>query len=104
MKIGFLFPGQGTQTIGMGKDLYEKYEEYRKIYEKVNKIRADGEEETKEAGWSCYGSSVECGSCTVCAICDSVGQFWKWRADADGVSGSDTDEQYSSAKQFFEAV
>ena len=38
MKIGFLFPGQGTQTIGMGKDLYEKYEEYRKIYENVNKI------------------------------------------------------------------
>ena len=38
MKIGFLFPGQGTQAIGMGKDLYEKYEEYRKIYEKVNKI------------------------------------------------------------------
>ena len=38
MKIGFLFPGQGTQTIGMGKDLYEKYEEYRKIYEKANKI------------------------------------------------------------------
>ena len=27
MKIGFLFPGQGTQKIGMGKDIYEKYEE-----------------------------------------------------------------------------
>ena len=38
MKIGFLFPGQGAQTIGMGKDLYEKYPEYRKIYEKVNEI------------------------------------------------------------------
>ena len=33
MKIGFLFPGQGAQVIGMGKDLYEKYEEVRKIYE-----------------------------------------------------------------------
>ena len=38
MKIGFLFPGQGAQSIGMGKDLYEKYPEYRSIYEKVNEI------------------------------------------------------------------
>ena len=38
MKIGFLFPGQGAQVIGMGKDLYEKYEEVRKIYDKVQKI------------------------------------------------------------------
>lgn len=38
MKIGFLFPGQGAQTIGMGKDLYEKYEEYRNVYEEVKKI------------------------------------------------------------------
>ena len=38
MKIGFLFPGQGAQSVGMGKDLYEKYPEYRSVYEKVNKI------------------------------------------------------------------
>ena len=38
MKIGFLFPGQGVQTVGMGKDLYEKYPEYKEIYEKVNEI------------------------------------------------------------------
>ena len=38
MKIGFLFPGQGAQYVGMGKDLYEKYPEYRSVYEKVNKI------------------------------------------------------------------
>ena len=38
MKIGFLFPGQGAQYVGMGKDLYEKYPEYRNIYEKVNEI------------------------------------------------------------------
>ena len=38
MKIGFLFPGQGVQTIGMGKDLYEKYEEVRNVYNNVEKI------------------------------------------------------------------
>ena len=38
MKIGFLFPGQGAQSVGMGKDLYEKYSEYRNTYEKVNEI------------------------------------------------------------------
>ena len=26
MKIGFLFPGQGAQTTGMCKDLYDKFE------------------------------------------------------------------------------
>lgn len=38
MKIGFLFPGQGAQALGMGKDLYEKYEEVRKIYDSVKKL------------------------------------------------------------------
>ena len=32
MKIGYMFPGQGTQFVGMGKDIYDNYEEARKIY------------------------------------------------------------------------
>ena len=32
MKIGYIFPGQGTQFVGMGKDIYDNYEEARKVY------------------------------------------------------------------------
>ena len=38
MKIGFLFPGQGAQTPGMGKDLYDRYDCVKKIYDDVYKI------------------------------------------------------------------
>lgn len=38
MKIGFLFPGQGSQVVGMGKDIYEKYEIAKKVYDKVEEL------------------------------------------------------------------
>ena len=37
MNIGYIFPGQGTQKVGMGKDLYEKYDEVKNIYKMIDK-------------------------------------------------------------------
>ena len=34
----YVFPGQGAQFVGMGKDLYESNEEIREMFEKANEI------------------------------------------------------------------
>ena len=38
MKYAQVFPGQGSQFIGMGKDLFDQYEEAKKIFSQANKI------------------------------------------------------------------
>ncbi len=38
MKRAFLFPGQGAQIVGMGKDIYEKYEIAKHVYEEAERI------------------------------------------------------------------
>lgn len=38
MKIAFVFPGQGSQFVGMGKDLYDHVPSTRKLFEEANEV------------------------------------------------------------------
>lgn len=52
-KIAFVFPGQGSQSVGMGKDLYERFPEAKAVFdaaddalkEKLSKLCFEGPED-----------------------------------------------------------
>ena len=38
MKKAYVFPGQGAQFVGMGKDMYENSELAKELFEKANEV------------------------------------------------------------------
>lgn len=36
-KVAFLFPGQGSQSVGMGKDLYDNFEAAKSVFDTADK-------------------------------------------------------------------
>jgi [acyl-carrier-protein] S-malonyltransferase len=50
LKIALMFPGQGSQSVGMGKDLYEKYPKAKEIIDlagdELKKVIFEGPQET----------------------------------------------------------
>ena len=37
-KVAFIYPGQGSQQVGMGKELYEKYDLAKDYFERTNEV------------------------------------------------------------------
>lgn len=37
-QVGYLFPGQGAQFVGMGQDLYAHFDEAKKVYDRANEL------------------------------------------------------------------
>ena len=49
-KIVFMFPGQGAQYVGMGKDFYDSFACSKEIFDKANEVLDKANEAVKIAG------------------------------------------------------
>ncbi|UOQ85537.1 ACP S-malonyltransferase [Gracilibacillus salinarum] len=37
-KVAFIYPGQGSQAVGMGQDLYDNYQQVRELFDQANEV------------------------------------------------------------------
>ena len=56
MKLGFIYAGQGSQKVGMGLDLYEKYPEFKETFDRLSGETGGVDFDVKKV---CFGGPAE---------------------------------------------
>ncbi|MCM8763895.1 MAG: ACP S-malonyltransferase [Candidatus Omnitrophica bacterium] len=73
-RVGVVFPGQGSQYVGMGKDFYQNYEMVRKIFDEGSKICGF------DIAEACFDGPIEKLTQTeICQVCIFAVNFSCWK-------------------------
>ena len=77
MAVAFVFPGQGSQAVGMGKGLAESFAPARQVFEEVDAALG---ERLSEIIWNgpAYGSSTATGGAPTVRSTSSRRSAWCW--------------------------